>query len=131
MTKNYENKGLTLEQYLKKAGDVRIGLVETGELFELDDFNEDDVFMFRYECGFACGQYDLEKVIEEMEYYNRHFDDFVTESGENAYVQKYGRLEPTDVAYELYYVATEYVVEYEENGEEYDIVWMKKKGGKR
>lgn len=130
MTKNYENKGLTLEQYLKKAGDVRIGLVDTGELIELDDFN-DDVSMFRYECGFACGQYDLEKVIEEMEYYNKHFDNFVEEYEDNVYVQRYGRMEPTDVAYELYYIATEYVVEYEENGEEYDIVWMKKKGGKR
>ena len=128
MTKNYDVAGMALEQYLKKAGDVRIGLVETGKLFELDDFN-DDVDMFRYECGFACGQYDLDKIIEEMEYYNKHFDDFVEEYEDNVYVQRYGRMEPTDVTYELYYVATEYVVAYEENGEEFDTVWMKKKEG--
>ena len=130
MCKNYEVTGLTLMEYLKTVGDVRIGLVETGELFELGDF-DGDVEMFRYDCGFACGMYDLEKVIEEVEYYNKHFDDYVEEYEDNAYVQRYGHTEPSDVMYELYYVATNYIVEYEENGEEFDIIWMKKKGGKR
>ena len=115
MTKNYNVAEMTLEQYLKKTGDVGIGLVENGYIFNVEDFDEVDDFT--YEEGFAVNMYSFGKVIDKMRrYYND--DDSVI---------------PTELDCELNHINDRYVVAYEEINEQGAsvMVWMKGKEGKR
>ena len=111
MTKNYDVAGMTLAQYLKKTGDVGIGLVENGYIFNVEDFDEVDDFI--YEEGFAINSYSIGRVVDRMNRYHNDDDTII----------------PTALDYELKYIIDRYVVAYEEVDEQGAsvMVWMKKK----
>lgn len=133
MTKNYDVAGMTLEQYLKKAGDVHIGTLTDNHILQVEDF--EDAELFTYEEGFCCGSFELNAVIEQIEYYEKYQEGYENKYGEYypSYKEEYGRTEPADSFFELYAIANDYVVAYEEVKGEYEvnIVWLKRKGEKR
>lgn len=122
MTRNYDVAEMVLAEYLKKAGDVHIGLVETGHVLQVEDFENAE--LFTYEEGFCCGSFELNTAIEQVECYKSHPE---------KYQEEYDKCEPTDSMYEIYEIMNKYIVAYEDINEEYgvDIVWMKKKEGIR
>lgn len=109
--KNYDVTGKTLQEYLKDVGDVGIGLVENGYIFNVEDFEEVDDFT--YEEGFAVNMYSLDRVLDTM---NRYYND------DDSVI-------PTELDYELNYINDKYVVAYEEVDEQGAslMVWMEKK----
>lgn len=127
--KDYTMQGKTLMECLKITGDAKIGYSKTQKLIQVKDYFDAELFTF--EEGFCCGTYELNQVVEEVEYFEKHLEGYENKYGEYfpSYEGEYGRSEPTDAFFDIYDLAKNYVVDYVEVNDvnEVDVVWLVRK----